>query len=165
MQRVASLCSGGEHDEETKDEKKNSGAVCVIMVLAVILGIFAGILVGLLGIGGGIVLVPAMVHILHMDQHLAQGTSLFILLFPIGLGALRQYWRAGNVDLRAGILCATGMILGAYIGGKIAVPMSTQLLKGLFGGFLIFSAALLWKKAGPAPATPVATSATKEGGA
>ena len=94
-------------------------------------------------------LVPAMVHILRMDQHLAQGTSLFILLFPIGLGALRQYWRAGNVDLRAGILCATGMIVGAYAGGKIAVPMSTQLLKALFGGFLMFSAVLLWFKAGP----------------
>ena len=135
------------------------------IVLVLLLGILAGVLVGLLGIGGGIVLVPAMVHLLHMDQHLAQGTSLFILLAPLGLGALRQYWKAGNVDLRAGILCATGMMLGALIGGKIAVPMSTQLLKGLFGGFLIFSAALLWKKAGPAPATPVATAATKEGDA
>jgi uncharacterized membrane protein YfcA len=119
-------------------------------------------LVGLLGIGGGIVLVPAMVHILHMDQHLAQGTSLFILLPPIGLGALRQYWKAGNVDLRAGILCAVGMILGAYIGGKIAVPMSTRLLKGLFGGFLIFSAVLLWIKAQPSQAA--AASAVRRAG-
>jgi len=107
-------------------------------------------MVGLLGIGGGTVMVPAMVHLLHMDQHRAQGTSLFILLFPIGLGALRQYWKAGNVDLRAGILCAIGMILGAYIGGKIAVPMSTPLLKALFGAFLMFSAVLLWFKAKPA---------------
>ena len=64
-----------------------------------------------------------------MDQHLAQGTSLFILLPPIGLGALRQYWKAGHVDLRAGILCAVGMLLGAWIGGLIAVPMSTPALK------------------------------------
>ena len=125
----------------------------IVLVLA--LGVIAGILVGLLGIGGGIVLVPAMVHLLRMDQHLAQGTSLFILLPPIGLGALRQYWKAGNVDLRAGILCAAGMIFGAYIGGKIAVPMSTQMLKGFFGGFLMFSAVLLWFKARPAqPAAP-----------
>src|SRR6266480_2285332 len=137
------------------------GTDCVTIFLVLLLGIVAGILVGLLGIGGGIVLVPAMVHILHMDQHLAQGTSLFILLPPIGLGALRQYWKAGNVDLRAGILCAVGMILGAYIGGKIAVPMSTQLLKGLFGGFLMFSAVLLWMKAQPLqPAA--ATAAAKE---
>ena len=118
-------------------------------------------MVGLLGIGGGIVLVPAMTYVLHFDQHLAQGTSLFILLPPIGLGALRQYWKAGNVDLRAGIFCALGMILGAYIGSKFAVPMSARMLKGLFGGFLIFSAVLLWKKAKPA----AAADAAKEGGA
>ena len=116
---------------------------------------------GLLGIGGGIVLVPAMVHVLHMDQHLAQGTSLFILLPPIGLGALRQYWKAGNVDLRAGILCAVGMILGAYFGSRIAVPMSTQLLKGFFGGFLMFSAVLLWFKAQPAQPAAAAAVSTK----
>jgi uncharacterized membrane protein YfcA len=138
---------------------RRAGGVTIILVLA--LGIFGGILVGLLGIGGGIVLVPAMIYALHMDQHLAQGTSLFILLPPIGLGAVREYWKAGNVDLRAGIFCAVGMILGAYAGSKFAVPMSTQKLKGLFGGFLIFSAVLLWKKAKPAT---VASAAAKEGG-
>ena len=136
--------------------------VTIFLVLA--LGVVAGIMVGLLGIGGGIVLVPAMVHVLHMDQHLAQGTSLFILLPPIGLGALRQYWRAGNVDLRAGIQCAVGMILGAYLGSRIAVPMSTQMLKGFFGGFLMFSAVLLWFRARPGqPVVPAA--AVKESAA
>jgi uncharacterized protein len=135
-----------------------------ILVLA--LGVGAGVLLGLLGIGGGIVLVPAMVHVLHMDQHLAQGTSLFILLPPIGLGALRQYWKAGYVDLRAGILCAAGMILGAWIGGLIAVPMSTPMLKGLFGGYLMFSAVLLWMKAKPTAETQaVSPASAKEGGA
>jgi uncharacterized protein len=133
-----------------------------ILVLA--LGVVAGILLGLLGIGGGVVLVPAMVHVLHMDQHLAQGTSLFILLPPIGLGALRQYWKAGHVDLRAGILCAVGMLLGGWIGGLIAVPMSTPALKVWFGGYLIFSAVLLWMKATPAQKVPVPAS-LKEGGA
>jgi len=131
-----------------------------MIALVLLLGVTAGILVGLLGIGGGIVLVPAMVHVLHMDQHVAQGTSLFILLPPIGLGALRQYWKAGHVDFRAGIFCAIGMALGAYVGGRIAVPMATATLKGFFGGFLMFSAVLLWlktktpeKAAVPAPAT------------
>ena len=118
-------------------------------------------MVGLLGIGGGIVLVPAMMYVLHFDQQLAQGTSLFILLPPIGLGALREYRKAGDVDLRAGILCAVGMIVGAYVGSKFAVPMSTRMLKGLFGGFLIFSAVLLWNKAKPAS---VASVTAKEGG-
>jgi len=135
-------------------------------MLVLVLGVVAGIMLGLLGIGGGIVLVPAMVHILHMDQHLAQGTSLFILLPPIGLGALRQYWKAGHVDLRAGILCAIGMILGAWVGGLIAVPMSTPMLKALFGGYLMFSAVLLWMKAKPTNGVAIkAPASLKEGGA
>src|SRR6266853_1415939 len=102
-------------------------------ITVLLLGLAVGVLVGLLGIGGGVVLVPAMIYLLHMDQHLAQGTSLFILLPPIGLGALREYWKAGNVDLRAGIFCAVGIMVGAYVGSKFAVPMSTQKLKGMFG--------------------------------
>ena len=134
--------------------------------LALLLGVVAGIMVGLLGIGGGLVLVPAMVYVLRMDQHLAQGTSLFILLPPIGLGALRQYWKAGNVNLRAGILCAIGMILGAYLGSLVAVPMPTPRLKAWFGAYLIFSAVLLWMKAKPGQPGPVvpAPAALKEGG-
>lgn len=116
----------------------------IVEILA--LGLGVGVLVGLLGIGGGVVLVPAMVYLLHYDQHLAQGTSLFILLPPIGLGALRQYWKSGQVDLRAGISCAIGFLLGGYGGGIIAVPMSSVKLRGIFGGFLILSAILLWRK-------------------
>ncbi len=111
-----------------------------------LLGLGVGVLVGLLGIGGGVVLVPAMVYLLHYDQHLAQGTSLFILLSPIGLGALRQYWKQRQVDLRAGILCALGMLLGSYAGSLVALPMPSKILKGLFGCFLMVSAILLWRK-------------------
>jgi uncharacterized membrane protein YfcA len=134
----------------------------ILLILA--LGLTVGVLVGLLGIGGGVVLVPAMVYLLHYDQHLAQGTSLFILLPPIGLGALREYWKNKQVDLRAGTYCAIGFLLGGYGGGKIAVPMSSDLLKAIFGVFLMFSAVLLWRKTGTAKKTPVAEDdATKEG--
>ena len=111
-----------------------------------LLGLVVGILVGLLGIGGGVVLVPAMVYLLHFDQHMAQGTSLFILLPPIGLGALRGYWKNQEVDLRAGIICAIGFTLGGYGGGRIAVPMPSQQLQAIFGFFLMLSAFLLWRK-------------------
>jgi uncharacterized protein len=114
--------------------------------IILLIGLCVGVLVGLLGIGGGVVLVPAMVYLLHMDQHLAQGTSLFILLPPIGLGALREYWKQGQVDLRAGILCALGMLFGAYAGSLIALPMPSRNLKGLFGCFLILAGFLLWRK-------------------
>jgi hypothetical protein len=115
-------------------------------LIVLLLGLGVGVLVGLLGIGGGVVLVPAMVYLLHMDQHLAQGTSLFILLPPVGLGALREYWKQGQVDLRAGVLCALGMLIGAYAGSLVALPMESRQLKGLFGCFLMLAAILLWKK-------------------
>jgi uncharacterized membrane protein YfcA len=114
--------------------------------IILLLGLGVGVLVGLLGIGGGVVLVPAMVYLLHMDQHMAQGTSLLILLPPIGLGALREYWKQGHVDLPAGILCALGMFFGAYAGSLIALPIPSRHLKGAFGCFLMLSAFLLWRK-------------------
>jgi hypothetical protein len=129
-------------------------------LIVLLLGLVVGVLVGLLGIGGGVVLVPALVYLFHMDQHMAQGTSLLILLPPVGLGALREYWKRGQVDLRAGILCALGMLAGGYLGGLIAVPMASRNLKGLFGCFLMLAALLLWRK--PQPQNLAATSAGQE---
>ena len=117
-----------------------------MIFIILLLGFAVGVLVGLLGIGGGAVLVPAMVYLLRMDQHLAQGTSLFILLPPIGLGALREYWKQGQVDLHAGILCALGMFVGGYAGSLIALPMQSQHLKGVFGCFLMLAGFLLWRR-------------------
>jgi uncharacterized protein len=116
------------------------------MTLIILLGLGVGVLMGLLGIGGGVVLVPAMVYLLGMDQHLAQGTSLFILVPPVGLGALREYWKQGQVDLKAGILCALGMLVGGYGGSLVALPMDSRNLKGLFGCFLMLAAILLLGK-------------------
>ena len=118
----------------------------MMTALIVLLGLGVGVLVGLLGIGGGVALVPAMVYLLHMDQHLAQGTSLLILLPPIGLGAMREYWKSGQVDLKSGVLCALGMLIGGYGGSKLAIPMESRHLKGMFGCFLILAAVLLWRK-------------------
>jgi uncharacterized protein len=66
---------------------------------------------------------------------------------PIGLGALREYWKQGQVDLNAGILCALGMLFGAYAGSFIALPLASRHLQGAFGCFLMLSAFLLWRKA------------------
>ncbi len=112
----------------------------------VALGFAVGILVGVMGIGGGIIVVPALVHLFGMDQHLAQGTSLFIILPPLGLGALSVYWKKREVDLRAGIICALGMLVGGYLGGRIAVDMNSSRLGSAFGLFLMFAAILLWRR-------------------
>jgi uncharacterized membrane protein YfcA len=129
-------------EKEHADSRLHSPMTLIVLLL----GLAVGALVGLMGIGGGVLLVPALVYLVHMDQHLAQGTSLFILLPPVGLGALRQYWKQGQVDLRAGILCAMGMLVGGYLGGMIAVPIASRHLKGLFGCFLVLAAFLLWRK-------------------
>src|SRR5579863_10272589 len=83
---------------------------------SVLVGLAGGILVGFMGVGGGVVLVPAMVYLLHLSQHTAQGTSLFLQLPPLGLGALLLYWKQGQVDLSVGVICAVGFFLGGYFG-------------------------------------------------
>jgi uncharacterized membrane protein YfcA len=125
-----------------------------MLLLVVLIGLAAGILVGLMGIGGGILLVPALVYLMHMDQHLAQGTSLLVLLPPVGLGALLVYWRRRQVDLTAGIISAVGILLGAALGGWLAVHTASRDLKGFFGLFLMLSAVLLWRKTAEAHAHP-----------
>jgi uncharacterized membrane protein YfcA len=111
-----------------------------------LLGLAAGILVGLMGIGGGIIVVPALVYLAGMDQHVAQGTSLFILLPPLGLGALGVYWKRGHVDFPAGIACALGFLAGGYFGGRMALGIPSRPLEALFGIFLMFSAGMLWRQ-------------------
>jgi hypothetical protein len=148
--RVVATGNGTREDKTDDYGREQERAILSfhspMTLIVLLLGLAVGVLVGLLGIGGGVALVPALVYLLHMDQHLAQGTSLFILLPPVGLGALRGYWKQGQVDLRAGILCAMGMLAGGYFGGLIAVPLASRNLKGLFGCFLILAAFLLWRK-------------------
>ena len=116
------------------------------VALIVLLGLAVGVLVGLMGIGGGIVVVPALVYLVSMDQHMAQGTSLFILLPPLGLGALSVYWKRRQVDLPAGIACALGFLVGGYFGGRVAIGIASRNLQAFFGLFLIFSAMMLWRQ-------------------
>ena len=128
-------------------------------LLIIFLGLGIGALVGLFGVGGGVVLVPAMVYLLRMDQHLAQGTSLFIMLPPLGAGALYGYWKRGDLDLRAGILSAVGILVGGYLGSRIAIPMASNHLRGAFGCFVMLSAFLLWRKT--LQTSPAAENASK----
>ncbi|HYB61386.1 MAG TPA: TSUP family transporter [Methylomirabilota bacterium] len=115
-------------------------------LIAIVLGGIIGILVGFLGVGGGVVLVPTMVYVLHFDQHVAQGTSLLMQLPPLGLGALLIYWKRKEVDVAAGILCALGFLLGGYFGSVMAIGMASRNLRGLFGLFQMIAAVLLWRR-------------------
>lgn len=96
------------------------------------LGVTAGILAGMIGIGGGLIIVPALLYFFKMDQHTAQGTSLAVLLPPTGLLAFIQYYEAGHVHVGIAIMIALGVLVGGYFGGDWAQQMSGPLLRKLF---------------------------------
>jgi uncharacterized membrane protein YfcA len=107
-------------------------------ILYIVLGIVAGAFSGMFGIGGGTILIPVMVFLLGLTQHQAQGTTLAIMVPPIGFLAAWRYWQSGNVRLSmAGFICI-GFLLGGYLGANLVHHFSEPLLKKLFGIFLLF---------------------------
>lgn len=124
---------------------------CLDTALILLLGLGIGVAVGLLGVGGGILMVPALSYLLGMNQHLAQGTSLFIQLPPLGLGALYAYWKKRQVDWSAGWVCALGFFLGGYFGSLFAIQIPSDDLRAMFGLFLMFAAVMMLRKTSTTP--------------
>lgn len=102
-------------------------------LLFILIGGLAGILSGFLGVGGGIVIVPALVYFAGFGQLRATGTSLAILLLPVGLGAVMEYYRHGNVDVRGAAFGAVALFIGAWLSGRWAQRMNPAYLKIAFG--------------------------------
>lgn len=110
-------------------------------LMYVILGVIAGIASGIFGIGGGVILIPALIYIFGLTQHQAQGTTLAIMIPPIGLLAALRYYYSGNVKLGiAGFICV-GFFVGALLGANLVQNVADINLKRLFGVFLFFIAA------------------------
>ena len=105
-----------------------------------IIGVVAGTLSGFLGIGGATILIPALVLIYKLTQHMAQGTSIAALLLPVGLLAAVKYWQAGHVNIKFAIFIAMGFLIGGYIGAVFAQPVPDLLLRRLFGIYLLIIA-------------------------
>jgi uncharacterized membrane protein YfcA len=110
-----------------------------ILVL-VLIGLVTGGLSGLLGIGGGIIVIPSLVLLLKFSQKLAQGTSLAMLLPPIGLLAAYNYYKAGYVDVKAAIILIITFVIGSYISSYWAVNLPENVIKKIFAVFLIIYA-------------------------
>jgi len=107
------------------------------IISAVIIGLSAGILGGIFGIGGGILIVPALTLFLGFSQFRAQGTSLVALLAPVGLFALLAYHRQGETDWKVGGIVAAGFLVGGFFGSKLALSMDELVVRRGFAGFLI----------------------------
>ena len=101
--------------------------------LYLLLGLFAGTFSGLIGIGGGVIIVPALVVLFGFSQHRAQGTTLALLVPPIGLLAAWTYYKQGYVDLKVALIMCVGFFLGGLFGAKIATSMSNLVLEKVFG--------------------------------
>lgn len=108
----------------------------VTIVGLLLLGLSAGVLSSLVGIGGGVVIVPALVMIFAMSQKTAQGTSLAMLLPPIGILAVVNYYKAGFVDFKLAGILVVAFVAGSYFGSKLALNMEEATLKRIFGIFL-----------------------------
>ena len=104
------------------------------------LGFGTGILAGMVGVGGGLIIIPVLIYFFKMDQHTAQGTSLAILLPPTGLFAFMQYYKAGHVDLGVPVTIAIGVLLGGYFGGSLAQHLSGPVLRKTFAVVMALAA-------------------------
>lgn len=101
------------------------------------LGLVAGFLSGLIGIGGGIIIVPVLVYLIKMDQKMAQGTTLFMFMLPIGILGVYNYYKAGQVDFKSALIISLTFIIGSYLGSKTALNLDTKLVKQFFAGAII----------------------------
>ena len=107
------------------------------LFILLLIGLGAGVLSGVIGIGGGIVIVPALVYFIGFSQKTAQGTSLAILLLPIGLLGVLQFYKAGYVDIKVTAVIAFAFFIGSYFGSRIALTVSQEILKKCFAVLLL----------------------------
>ena len=105
--------------------------------LALLVGVVIGVVSGIVGIGGGVLFIPALIWLFGMDQHKAQGTSLGALLAPVGIFAFLEYYRHGNADLRISLLLAAGFLVGGYFGAVGAQYIPELWLRRIFALMLV----------------------------
>ena len=108
-----------------------------VILLLLLLGLGAGILSGMVGVGGGIIIVPGLVFLLGFSQKMAQGTSLAVLLLPVGILAVMQYHKSGFVDVRSVGIIAIAFLVGGFFGSKIAIMLPADSVKKIFAILLL----------------------------
>jgi uncharacterized membrane protein YfcA len=128
-------------------QKKTMTTELVITLL--LIGLAAGVLSGLVGVGGGLIVVPALIFFLGYSQHQAQGTSLGLLLLPVGILAVINYYNKGQIDVKVVAVMSIAFVIGGWLGSKLALRLPADTVKKIFAIFLFYSAfkLLKWDKA------------------
>lgn len=112
-----------------------------MLLLLIVIGIITGAMAGMLGIGGAIIMIPALVFFMGFSQQMAQGTSLAVMLPPIGILAAYNYYKAGQVNIKYALILAACFLVGSYFGSKLALNIPQAALKKIFGVLLLLVAA------------------------
>jgi uncharacterized membrane protein YfcA len=110
------------------------------LLILILIGMAAGFLGGMVGIGGGVLIVPALVLILGLSQHKAQGISLAMILFPVGIFGVINYYKKGYVDFKYAGLLAVGFLIGSYVGSKFSLSLPQETVKKVFAVVMILLA-------------------------
>lgn len=112
-----------------------------MLLILIVIGIITGFMAGMLGIGGAIIMIPALVFFIGFSQQMAQGTSLAVMLPPVGIIAAYNYYKAGQVNIKFAIILAVCFLVGSYFGSKFALTLPQPILKKIFGILLLLVAA------------------------
>jgi len=116
------------------------------LLILVLVGLFAGALSGFVGVGGGMIIVPAMIYLMNMNQLQAQGVSLALIMLPVGVLGVLNYYKAGHIQFNYVLILAVGFIIGTFFGSKFALRLPEHKIKFLFALLLLFvGAQMLWK--------------------
>ena len=110
------------------------------LIVLIGIGIVAGVLGGMIGLGGGIIMIPALIMVLGLSPKEAQGTSVAVMLPPIGILAALNYYKAGYVNIKYALVIALAFILGGWFGSKLAIALPDAIVKKVFAGFMILTA-------------------------
>ena len=113
-------------------------------MIFLLIGLGAGVLSGLFGIGGGVVIVPALIYLARMQPQAATGTSLAALLLPVGALGAWHYYKSGHLDVRASLLIALGIFVGAYFGAVLMQDLNPMMAKRVFAVFLVGVSVRIW---------------------
>ncbi len=116
------------------------------LLILILVGLFAGALSGFVGVGGGIIIVPAMIYFMNMNQMQAQGVSLALLMLPVGILGVMNYYKAGHIQFNYVFIMAVGFVLGNYFGSKYALRVPEHKIKFVFSLLMLYVAVqMLWK--------------------